>query len=70
MTRNTPPRSSGSSGGSRSGASGKGSRKGGAGKPGQVARPRWGKPFRPAATDREGFTAQTAERKSGDEVQP
>lgn len=59
MTRNTPSRSHGSSG--SSGGSGKGARKGGAGKPGQVARPRWGKPpVRPAATDREGFTAQTA----------
>lgn len=51
MTRNTPSRSSGSSG--------KGARKGAA-KPGKVARPRWGKPVRPAATDRDGFTAQTA----------
>ncbi|MFD7833070.1 hypothetical protein ACFV6I_37065, partial [Kitasatospora sp. NPDC059803] len=51
MTRNTPSRSSGSSG--------KGARKGAA-TPGKVARPRWGKPVRPAATDRDGFTAQTA----------
>lgn len=58
MTRNTPSRSHGSSG--SSGGSGKGARKGRAGKPGQVARPRWGKPVRPAATDREGYTAQTA----------
>lgn len=65
MTRNTPPRSNGSSGskGSSSGkggASGKGARKGGAARTGQVARPRWGKPVRPAATDRDGYTAQTA----------
>ncbi|MFE7492597.1 hypothetical protein ACFU6L_34615, partial [Kitasatospora sp. NPDC057541] len=53
MTRNTPSRSHGSSG--------KGARKGGAsGRPGQVARPRWGKPSRPEATDRDGFTARTA----------
>lgn len=70
MTRNNPPRSSGSSGSSGSkgskgakgakGASGAGARKGAA-RPGQVARPRWGsKPARPAATDREGLTQQTA----------
>lgn len=52
MTRNTPSRSHGSSG--------KGARKGGAAKPGQVARPRWGKPSRPEATDRDGLTARTA----------
>ncbi|GAA2257326.1 class I SAM-dependent RNA methyltransferase [Kitasatospora cystarginea] len=50
MTRNNPSRSAG-----KSGKSGKSA------KPGQVARPRWGaKPSRPAATDREGYTAQTA----------
>jgi tRNA/tmRNA/rRNA uracil-C5-methylase (TrmA/RlmC/RlmD family) len=52
VTRNNPPRSSGS------GRAGKG--KSGS-KPGQVARPRWGaRPARPEATDRDGFTAQTA----------
>ncbi|MDH6118801.1 tRNA/tmRNA/rRNA uracil-C5-methylase (TrmA/RlmC/RlmD family) [Kitasatospora sp. GAS204A] len=62
MSRNTPPRSSGKSGSSRSGAqSGKAGKAGQPGKPGQVARPRWGaKQARPAATDRDGFTAQTA----------
>lgn len=54
MTRNTPPRSSGSSG-----ASGKGARRGGS-QPGQVSRPRWGRPARPEATDRDGLTARTA----------
>ncbi|GAB7183152.1 class I SAM-dependent RNA methyltransferase [Kitasatospora sp. Ki12] len=51
MTRNTPSRSSGSSG--------KGSRRGGS-QPGQVSRPRWGRPSRPEATDRDGLTARTA----------
>ncbi len=51
MTRNTPPRSSGSSG--------KGARRGGS-QPGQVSRPRWGRPARPEATDRDGLTARTA----------
>ncbi|PBC79803.1 tRNA/tmRNA/rRNA uracil-C5-methylase (TrmA/RlmC/RlmD family) [Streptomyces sp. TLI_235] len=51
MTRNNPPRSGGSAG--RSGRSG--------GRPGQVAHPRWSnRSARPAATDREGYTAQTA----------
>lgn len=54
MTRNTPSRSSGASG------KGKGARRGGGSQPGQVARPRWGKPHRPEATDREGLTARTA----------
>lgn len=50
MTRNTPPRSNGKSGQARKGA-----------KPGQVARPRWAaRPARPEATDRDGYTAQTA----------
>lgn len=56
MTRNTPPRSSGSSGAS---GKGKGARRGGS-QPGKVARPRWGKPQRPEATDRDGLTARTA----------
>ncbi len=51
MTRNNPPRSGGSAG--RSGRSG--------GRPGQVAHPKWSnRSARPAATDREGYTAQTA----------
>lgn len=56
MTRNTPPRSSGSSGAS---GKGKGARRGGS-QPGQVSRPRWGKPRRPEATDRDGLTVSTA----------
>ncbi len=56
MTRNTPPRSSGRP--SRPGAK-TGAKTGG--KPGQVAHPRWSnRPARPSATDRDGFTAQTA----------
>ena len=62
MTRNTPPRSSGSSGAS---GKGKGARRGGS-QPGQVARPRWGRPNRPEATDREGLTARTAPVVPGD----
>ncbi|GAA0678657.1 class I SAM-dependent RNA methyltransferase [Kitasatospora atroaurantiaca] len=63
MTRNNPPRPSGKSGGS-----GKSAKAGKASKPGQVARPRWGaKPARPAATDRDGFTAQTAPLAPGEE---
>lgn len=54
MTRNTPSRSSGSSGKGKGGA-----RRGGS-QPGQVARPRWGRPARPEATDRDGLTARTA----------
>lgn len=53
MTRNTPSRSSGASG------KGKGARRGGS-QPGRVARPRWGRPARPEATDRDGLTARTA----------
>ncbi len=56
MTRNTPSRSSGASG---KGSSGKGARRGGS-QPGQVSRPRWGRPARPEATDRDGLTARTA----------
>ena len=65
MTRNTPPRSNGKSGQARKGA-----------KPGQVARPRWSARIeRPAATDRDGFTAQTAplapgEAPRADEARP
>ncbi len=55
MTRNTPSRSSGSSSGKGKG----GARRGGS-QPGQVARPRWGRPARPEATDRDGLTARTA----------
>jgi len=63
VTRNNPPRPSGKSGGS-----GKSAKAGKASKPGQVARPRWGaKPARPAATDRDGFTAQTAPLAPGEE---
>lgn len=59
MTRNNPPRSSGS------GRAGKG--KSGS-KPGQVARPRWGaRPARPEATDRDGYTAQTAPLAPGEQ---
>ncbi|RKT17907.1 tRNA/tmRNA/rRNA uracil-C5-methylase (TrmA/RlmC/RlmD family) [Streptomyces sp. 1114.5] len=60
MTRNTPPRSSGSS-------SGKGARRGGS-QPGQVSRPRWGRPARPEATDRDGLTARTAPIVPGEQV--
>ncbi len=67
MTPNNPPRSSGSG----SGRTGKGKGKSGS-KPGQVARPRWGaRPARPEATDRDGFTAQTAPLAPGEpEVRP
>ncbi|MDH6705624.1 tRNA/tmRNA/rRNA uracil-C5-methylase (TrmA/RlmC/RlmD family) [Kitasatospora sp. MAA19] len=63
MTRNNPPRSSGSSG-----ASGKGARRGGT-QPGQAARPRWGRPTRPEATDRDGLTARTAPLAPGERTE-
>ncbi len=70
MSRNTPPRSSGKSAksGGKSGAKAGG--KSGA-KAGQVARPRWGaRPARPEATDRDGFTAQTAPLAPGESSPP
>jgi len=72
VTRNNPSRSSGRSGGT--GGSGRSGRTGGSGrtsgaKPGQVAHPRWGtRPSRPAATDREGYTAQTAPLAPGEQA--
>lgn len=57
MTRNNPPRSGGKSG--KAGKTGKAGKSGA--RPGQVAHPRWSnRAARPAATDREGYTAQTA----------
>lgn len=62
MTRNNPPRSGGSAG--RSGRSGRSG-----GRPGQVAHPKWSnRSARPAATDREGYTAQTAPRAPREEA--